>query len=185
MGTPDRDTKEMSSVFFLQQALNWLVTGETTGPLAVTGQLASPLSADPTFAAWNRWLTSRGAPSISTWSNQAYVALCNHLLNEVPKLRYAGNYLECPARLEADKVLVPVRRFANGLGFPNVGWNAQTGEVLINGKAFKPYRIENGIAWAHVREITDRVGLQVAWDGTTRTVVVTEPGLSYAPQPSA
>jgi D-alanyl-D-alanine carboxypeptidase len=82
-----------------------------------------------------------------------------------------GKKLHTEGLLEEGRAIVPVRALARELGRESqVGWCNTTGQVLLGGKPLATTDVRNGHGHAWIKEIAEHLGLQVAWDASTKTV---------------
>ncbi len=78
-------------------------------------------------------------------------------------------------KMIGDTAAILARNFEN-YGY-TVGWDASTGKVLINGKAFSPLDIDsNDRAWVGLRSAFEAMGRKVEWDSSSGNVNVYHKG---------
>lgn len=63
------------------------------------------------------------------------------------------------------------RDLAERLGL-SAEWNALGKSVIIGGKEFVPYKIENGRAYVYIRDVAEALGYEVKWDNATRIITI-------------
>lgn len=75
-----------------------------------------------------------------------------------------------------DRAIMPARLLGQKLGV-RVDWDDANKQVLFNGRAFVPYRIDDpGVAWVYVREVSEFCGFRVEYDAATGIITVASAG---------
>ncbi len=76
---------------------------------------------------------------------------------------------------KAGNAVAPARTLASIFGV-TVGWDDQSGMVILGGKPFIPSFIENGTAYLPIRTVAAAFGHQVKYDNTTKKISVFDTG---------
>lgn len=75
-----------------------------------------------------------------------------------------------------ERAIVRTRDFCQRLGLEK-DWDAQTGEAIVAGRRFRPYRVdEPGISWIFVRQVGEALGYRVDYDQVSEVITVSREG---------